>query len=153
MSSLKLKYFSVFPTIFLRKTWTTHIYCTFDTFLACYNIGHLIIYFYWDQTDIKHSRAFSCLFLCQNRKQHYISCTFDTFLACRPVIWEGGGSKGSHDPPPPPCDYKTENLPQQHPPEPTILHQFAAKNQQSKIRRPHFKNSWARAWRVIIWFT
>ena len=30
--------------------------------------------------------------------------------------------------PPPPCDHKAKNSPQQHPPESTILHQFAAKN-------------------------
>ena len=39
----------------------------------------------------------------------------------------GGGSRGSHKPPPP-FDHKAENLPQQHPSESTILHQFAANN-------------------------
>ena len=48
----------------------------------------------------------------------------------------GGGSRGSHDSPPPlPCDLIAKNLPQQHLPKSTILHQFAAKNEK-KARSP-----------------
>ena len=44
----------------------------------------------------------------------------------------GGVREGRTTPPPlPPPDNKAENLPQQHPPESTILHQFAAKNKKN----------------------
>ena len=39
--------------------------------------------------------------------------------------------------PPSPCYHKSENLPQQHPPESTILHQFAAKNIKNSGACPH----------------
>ena len=42
-----------------------------------------------------------------------------------PIIWgESGGGGVAYSP----FGHKIENLPQQHPPESTILHQFAAKN-------------------------
>ena len=55
---------------------------------------------------------------------HYATTSTSTWQA-RHVGWF---ERVARPPPPPPCDHKAENLPQQHPPESAILHQFAAKN-------------------------